>query len=40
MVAGKLHPALDKTFPLEEAAAAQKRLWQGEHFGKITLDIG
>jgi len=40
VVAGKLHPALDKTFPLEEAAAAQERLWQGEHFGKITLDIG
>ena len=40
VVAGKLHPALDKTFPLKEAAAAQERLWKGENFGKITLDIG
>jgi NADPH:quinone reductase-like Zn-dependent oxidoreductase len=40
VVAGKLHPALDKSFPLEEAAAAQERMWQGKHFGKITLDIG
>ncbi len=40
IVAGKLHPALDKSFPLEEAAAAQERLWQGNQFGKITLDIG
>jgi NADPH:quinone reductase-like Zn-dependent oxidoreductase len=40
IVAGKLHPALDKSFPLKEAAAAQERLWQDKHFGKITLDIG
>jgi len=40
VVTGKLHPALDISFPLEEAAAAQERLWQGKHFGKITLDIG
>jgi len=40
VVAGKLQPALDKSYPLEEAAAAQEYLWQGEHFGKITLDIG
>jgi NADPH:quinone reductase-like Zn-dependent oxidoreductase len=40
IVAGKLHPALDKSFPLKEAAEAQERLWSGEHFGKITLDIG
>ncbi|GAB4398546.1 MAG: zinc-binding dehydrogenase [Anaerolineales bacterium] len=37
--AGKLKPILDKTFPLKEAAAAQERLWRGENFGKITLDI-
>lgn len=37
--AGKLKPILDKTFPLNEAAAAQERLWRGENFGKITLDI-
>ncbi len=40
VVAGKLHPALDSAFPLEEAARAQQRLWNGENFGKITLDIG
>jgi NADPH:quinone reductase-like Zn-dependent oxidoreductase len=39
VVAGKLKPVLDKTFLLEEAAAAQERLWRGENFGKITLDI-
>ncbi|NOH03474.1 MAG: zinc-binding dehydrogenase [Chloroflexi bacterium] len=37
--AGKLQPVLDSTFPLREAAAAQERLWRGENFGKITLDI-
>ena len=39
VVGGKLQPILDKTFPLQEAAAAQERLWQHENFGKITLDI-
>ena len=40
VVTGKLKPALDKSFPLEEAAAAQEYLWHGENFGKVTLDIG
>ena len=40
VVTGKLHPVLDKSFPLEGAAAAQERMWQGKQFGKITLDIG
>lgn len=39
IVAGKLKPVIDKTFPLEEAASAQERLWRNENFGKITLDI-
>lgn len=39
VVAGKLKPVIDKTFPLKEAAVAQERLWRGENFGKITLDI-
>jgi NADPH:quinone reductase-like Zn-dependent oxidoreductase len=39
VVTGKLKPVLDKTFPLKDAAAAQERLWRGENFGKITLDI-
>lgn len=39
VTAGKLEPVIDKTFPLKDAAAAQERLWRGENFGKITLDI-
>jgi NADPH:quinone reductase-like Zn-dependent oxidoreductase len=39
IVAGTLKPVIDKTYPLEEAAAAQERLWRNENFGKITLDI-
>jgi NADPH:quinone reductase-like Zn-dependent oxidoreductase len=39
IVAGKLKPILDSTFPLQDAAAAQERLWRNENFGKITLDI-
>ncbi len=36
---GKLKPILDKTYPLQDAAAAQERLWRNENFGKITLEI-
>jgi NADPH:quinone reductase-like Zn-dependent oxidoreductase len=39
IVSGKLKPVLDTTYPLQEAAAAQERLWRNENFGKITLDI-
>ena len=39
VVAGKLKPVIDSTFPLKDAASAQERLWSGENFGKITLDI-
>jgi NADPH:quinone reductase-like Zn-dependent oxidoreductase len=39
VVAGKIKPIIDKTFPLKEAALAQERLWNNENFGKITLDI-
>lgn len=39
VVAGKLKPVIDRAFPLAEAALAQERLWRGENFGKITLDI-
>ena len=34
---GKLHPVIDSTFPLQEAAAAQKRMEGREQFGKIIL---
>ena len=40
VVAGKLNPVLDQTFPLKDAAAAQERLERGEQSGKITLAIG
>jgi NADPH:quinone reductase-like Zn-dependent oxidoreductase len=39
IVAGKLKPVIDNTYPLKAAAAAQERLWRNENFGKITLDI-
>lgn len=39
IVAGKLKPVMDRTYPLEDAASAQERLWKNENFGKITLDI-
>jgi NADPH:quinone reductase-like Zn-dependent oxidoreductase len=39
IVAGKLRPVIDKTYPLTDAALAQERLWRNENFGKITLDI-
>lgn len=37
--AGKLRPVVDLVYPLEQAAAAQQRLQDGEQLGKITLDI-
>jgi NADPH:quinone reductase-like Zn-dependent oxidoreductase len=40
IVAGKLKPVLDTTFALKQAAAAQKRLEDGDQLGKITLAIG
>lgn len=40
IVKGVLEPALDMSFPLQDAADAQERLWKGDNFGKITLDIG
>ncbi len=40
VVTGKLKPVIDRTFPLEDAAIAQERLWKGENFGKITLEVG
>jgi NADPH:quinone reductase-like Zn-dependent oxidoreductase len=39
VLAGKLQPALDRSYPLAEARAAQERLEHGEQLGKITLDI-
>jgi NADPH:quinone reductase-like Zn-dependent oxidoreductase len=39
IVAGKLKPVIDKTYPLKDAAIAQERMWRNENFGKITLDV-
>ena len=39
IVAGRLKPVIDKTYPLKDAAQAQERLWRNENLGKITLDI-
>ena len=39
VINGKLQPTMDKTYPLQDAASAQERLWKHENFGKITLDI-
>jgi zinc-binding alcohol dehydrogenase/oxidoreductase len=35
----KLHPVVDRVFPLAEAAAAHKRMNESEQFGKIVLKI-
>ncbi len=36
---GKLHPILDRQFPLKDAAEAFERLQAGEQRGKITLSV-
>ncbi len=38
--AGHFKPVMDRSFPLEEAAAAHNRMQVGENTGKITLIIG
>ena len=38
--AGHFEPVMDRSFPLEDAAAAHIRMEKGEHTGKITLAIG
>jgi NADPH:quinone reductase-like Zn-dependent oxidoreductase len=38
--AGHFKPVMDRSFPLEEAAAAHLRMEEGEHIGKITLAVG
>jgi len=36
---GELRPAMDRVFPLREAAAAHARMEAGEHVGKIVLQV-
>lgn len=36
---GKLHPVVDKVFPLAEAAAAHRYLEEREQFGKVVLEV-
>ena len=36
--AGRLKPVVDRTFPLADAAAAQRHLEEQRHFGKIVLE--
>jgi NADPH:quinone reductase-like Zn-dependent oxidoreductase len=36
---GQLRPAVDRTFPLAEAAAAQAHLEAGKQFGKVVLEV-
>jgi NADPH:quinone reductase-like Zn-dependent oxidoreductase len=36
--AGKIRPAVDKTFPLAQAAEAHAHLEGGAHVGKVVLD--
>jgi NADPH:quinone reductase-like Zn-dependent oxidoreductase len=37
--AGQLKPVIDRTFPLDGAAEAQRRMEQSEQFGKIVLEV-
>jgi NADPH:quinone reductase-like Zn-dependent oxidoreductase len=37
--AGQLTPAIDRTFPLRDAARAQQRLEESGQFGKIVLEV-
>lgn len=38
--AGKVKPVMDRSFPLEEAAAAHARMESSAHVGKIMLQVG
>jgi len=37
---GKVRPVVDRVFPMEEVAEAQRRMERSEHIGKIVLRVG
>lgn len=39
LAAGRIAPVMDRTFPLEEAAAAHARMESSAHIGKIVLSV-
>jgi len=39
LASGRIAPVMDRTFPLEEAAAAHSRMESSAHIGKITLAV-
>ncbi len=39
IVSGAIKPSIDMTFPLEQAAAAHRRLEGGSHVGKVVLTV-
>jgi NADPH:quinone reductase-like Zn-dependent oxidoreductase len=39
VAAGRLQPVVDRTFPLQECAAAHSHLESGNQFGKVVLLI-
>ena len=40
LAAGRIAPVIDRSFPLEDAAAAHARLETSAHIGKIVLTVG
>jgi NADPH:quinone reductase-like Zn-dependent oxidoreductase len=40
VVANRLQPVIDRTFPFDEARAAFDHMQRGSHFGKIVLSLG
>jgi NADPH2:quinone reductase len=40
LAAGHCHPVIHAVFPLAEAAAAHRLMEEGQHVGKIVLEVG